>query len=802
MVFYKRKTMNETSSFTDILEGPFVARDLRGQTIGKYKIVGEIGRGGFAIVYKAHDPTRNWDVALKVLHPIHIERKDVVERFLAKARRTTKLRHHGIVQIHDLGEDQGRPFIVMEFLPGGNLSDRLPLGAAVTILEQVAEALDYAHREGLVHRDVKPSNILFDKAGHAVLADFFAKVLDESGIMPNGIRLGTPAYMAPEQFDPNAEVGPAADIYALGVVAYEMLTGHVPSRPLSKESLDKGLAQAIFGALAKNPIERPKSAGDFVGLFRARLNQIDLAENLVGQTIGGRYTICELIAEGGTSIIYKARHKKTELMVALKVKLMSKASISKRDKESIRRFKREFKGLAEMEHPNIVPVFDTGLDKDALLDHDTYYIAMRLIEGKTLEERLKILEANGERMAWSEVLNIVQDVAAALDYAHGHELEFVHRDVTPSNIMLVQGTAYLFDFGLLKTLNLPDSTTERKTFIGLKTFTVDGVAMGTPGYWPPEQIEGNRIDRRADIYSLGGVLYRMLTAQRPYKDDPLGIVSPLQQPPPKPSDVDPALIAFDSIVARAMAKDPDRRYQSVGELVQALKTVLALTPDPIRGRELAVARHIVKQLPWWLGGLLAISVAISLTLFIGVRYFDWFRRLPVGWQSSNQGVSMMVKDDNDYSVTVTEGNTSYTILEEGKKLSSPNVSLEGKLISGPQETAFGLIFQYVDDATYCVFAITGDGQVGVWQRKGDRWIARTEAEQSWVRRKYILTDRPNRLEVTIEGNLARGWVNNQPEFEVKLDTSQSGNVGFFVSTAREAKEPKATIRFSNFTVRK
>ena len=163
---------------------------------------------------------------------------------------------------------------------------------------------------------------------------------------------------------------------------------------------------------------------------------------------------------------------------------------------------------------------------------------------------------------------------------------------------------------------------------------------------------------------------------------------------------------------------------------------------------------------------------------------------------------MVLEDINDYLVTVTEGNASHTILEESEKLKNPNVSLEGELRSGPQETAYGLVFQHVNDFNYYAFAITGSGQVGVWQRKPNRWIARTEADQSWVPRKYIHTDRPNRLEVTIEESLARGWINNQLEFEIELDITQPGRVGFFVSTSKQAKEPEATISFTNFIVRR
>jgi serine/threonine protein kinase len=263
------------------------------QKIGKYEIIDEIGRGGFAVVYKAHDPDLDSDVALKVLHTAYTERSDIVKRFLVEARRTAKLRHNGIVRILDVGEDQGRPFIAMEYLPGGNLAARLtgkplPLETAVTILEQVAAALDYAHQRRLVHRDVKPANVLFDEEGHAVLADFgLVKSLVDSGMTTENTLLGTPTYMAPEQCTPGADVSPATDIYALGVVAYEMLTGRVPFQtetPLAVvhahiyetppdpqtvcEDLPASVAQALLKALSKAPNMRYRTAKAMVEVLR------------------------------------------------------------------------------------------------------------------------------------------------------------------------------------------------------------------------------------------------------------------------------------------------------------------------------------------------------------------------------------------------------------------------------------------------------------------------------------------------------------------------------------------------------
>jgi tetratricopeptide (TPR) repeat protein len=261
--------------------------------IGRYEIVEEIGRGGFATVYRARDPGLDQAVALKVLHGSYAGRPKVVQRFLEEARKTVRLRHRSIVRIFAVDEADGVPYIAMEYLPGGTLADRLsgeplPLDAVTAVVEQVAEALDYAHQRELIHRDVKPGNILFAEEGHAVLVDFgLVKSLSESGLTTVGTSLGTPAYMAPEQVTMAAEIDVRADVYALGLVTFEMLTGRVPfeaETPLAvinahvnesppdpcaiNQKLDPAVAEVVLKTLEKAPDDRYRSAGTFARALR------------------------------------------------------------------------------------------------------------------------------------------------------------------------------------------------------------------------------------------------------------------------------------------------------------------------------------------------------------------------------------------------------------------------------------------------------------------------------------------------------------------------------------------------------
>jgi len=205
-----------------------------GRTIGGYQVAEEIGRGGMAVVHRAYQPQLERWVALKVLQTAAASQEEFLTRFRREARAIAALRHPNILTIYDYGEDEGVAYIVMEYVPGGTLKAHLS-GSPLTWAEvaplviPVAQALAYAHSQGIVHRDVKPANILLARPDWPLLADFgLAKLLrTQRGITQPGTSLGTPAYLAPEQALGEA-VDHRGDIYSVGVVLYELLTGEVP----------------------------------------------------------------------------------------------------------------------------------------------------------------------------------------------------------------------------------------------------------------------------------------------------------------------------------------------------------------------------------------------------------------------------------------------------------------------------------------------------------------------------------------------------------------------------------------------
>src|SRR5580693_7605156 len=240
----------------------------------QFEILGFIGKGGMGAVYKVRQPALDRLVALKILPPQAAGGPGFAERFNREARALARLNHPNIVAVHEFGQVNGLPFFLMEFVDGLNLrqleqAGKLTPRQALQIVPQICEALQFAHDEGIVHRDIKPENILVDKKGRVKIADFgIAKILGpERDITLTETKgaLGTPHYMAPEQVENPTSVDHRADIFSLGVVFYEMLTGELPlgkfAAPSSRKvEVDVRLDEVVLRALEKDPDRRYQHA--------------------------------------------------------------------------------------------------------------------------------------------------------------------------------------------------------------------------------------------------------------------------------------------------------------------------------------------------------------------------------------------------------------------------------------------------------------------------------------------------------------------------------------------------------------
>jgi serine/threonine protein kinase len=275
-------------------EARIVMHDLIGQSVGRYRVLERLGMGGMATVFKAFDPMMDRYVAIKIPREDLTRDPTFRARFTQEARLDARLEHPHILPVHDFGDDAGRFYLVMRFVDGSTLRELIArrsvsLEDAVRLVAEVAEALAYAHRSGVIHRDVKPANVLVDKDGAALLTDFGIAKLMEGTLHLTGTSeaLGTPFYMSPEQIR-GRTIDNRTDIYSLGVVLYEALTGRCPfvadtplavalmhiSDPLPlpreiKPDLPEALELVVLKALAKDPAHRYQTADIFAAALRA-----------------------------------------------------------------------------------------------------------------------------------------------------------------------------------------------------------------------------------------------------------------------------------------------------------------------------------------------------------------------------------------------------------------------------------------------------------------------------------------------------------------------------------------------------
>lgn len=271
--------------------------------------------------------------------------------------------------------------------------------------------------------------------------------------------------------------------------------------------------------------------------------------NLVGKVIGNRYEILEKIGEGGMATVYKAKCNILKRYVAVKV-LREEFTT---DEEFIRRFNTEAQAAASLTHPNIVSIFDVGHEENI------YYIVMELVQGKTLKE---IINEDGV-LPWKWSINIAIQVASALETAHKNNI--VHRDIKPHNIIITEdGIAKVTDFGIAKA-------------VSNSTITAFGTTIGSVHYFSPEHARGGYTDAKSDIYSLGVVMYEMLTGRVPFDaDTPVSIaLKHMQEKPVEPIKLNPSIpYAVNKIIMKAMEKEASARYQSATEMLKDLSMAL------------------------------------------------------------------------------------------------------------------------------------------------------------------------------------------------------------------------------------
>ncbi len=539
-----------------------------GTVVGDRRIDALVGEGGMGVVYRAWNLRLKRIEAVKVITGALVNDQGFRERFERETEIAASIEHPHVITLYASGEGPGgQLFIAMRYVEGTNLSDlvarrgRLEPKLAADLISQVASALDAAHSQGLVHRDVKPANILIsgrDGDYQAFLTDFgiAKRVASRTMFTGTGMMLGSIDYMAPEQAR-GEQVDALADVYALGATLFKALTGVVPypdghdlARIVAKlegppppvTQVAPGIPSAFDAVTAKamalRPADRYPTAGELGRAARAAADQPSKSHSVMPELgVGSVLGDCRLDAiagEGGMAVVYRGTQLKLDRTVAIKV--MSRELV---DEPAFRaRFEREWKIAAALDHPGVIPIYAAG-DENGVL-----YIVMRYVGGGSLKEALL---ARG-RLEPERAVEVIEQVASALDAAHARGL--VHRDIKPGNVLIEEssGRVFLTDFGLAKSVGSHDDLTHR------------GEILGTARYMPPERNHGASGDVRGDVYSLGCVLWDLLGGT-----ERLALAGVEGVPP-----------ALAAVVERATAFDRGARFASAGGLGRAARA--AITP--------------------------------------------------------------------------------------------------------------------------------------------------------------------------------------------------------------------------------
>jgi len=609
-----------------------------GTTVENYRLLSVLGAGSMSVVYLAQrtDDPRVL-VAVKILRFQGISSPEdhaaFRMRFLREARAAGQLRNEYILPVLSSGDEGDLAYMVMPVIVGGTLATRLanqpqpvPLGEIARYLIQLASAIDYAHEQGIIHRDIKPSNILLDEHGHVYLTDFGIARLFDSGdnaltresaptLTRTGQVLGTPYYMAPEQIQARP-AGPAADIYALGVVLYQMVTGQVPfhgdtplaialqhlqdapSAPsLLRHELPAPLEAVILRAMAKNPAERYASATELSDAFQAGLADMgdpmatrapaetwpfsthfassastvaapvatplphtsSLPDKLAGLTIDG-YHIGAVIESDDLGTVFMATRDDSDSPV--RMRFLGVPDLSPKQLASyLLQFEQQAHDLAALRHPNLAPVVAYGAHEGQP------YLVTPDNQGVAISVEL----AQHGAAELSTIADFLDQVVAGLEA--GRRRGFLHLSLTADRVFRQEdGRVIVTDVGVRGLLDMEDAEGEQSA------------PLASSDANTPEQLMGNPVGAYTDVYALGVLLYHMLTGREVFtgatRDDVAQQHLHSTMPPLRRwrSSLPTAL---DRVVSQAMAKEPERRYQTPRELAAAYHAAVAQTQQGV-----------------------------------------------------------------------------------------------------------------------------------------------------------------------------------------------------------------------------
>jgi len=559
-------------------------------TVPGYELVAELGRGVMGVVYKAKHLATGRFVARKLIRDGALAGPAERARFRVEAAAAARVRHQNVVEVVEVGEHAGLPYFAMELIEGGTLADRLdgrPVAVrdAAELIRTLAGAVHHAHERQIVHRDLKPANILLHvsspivsssaeermcsalgtrKLGTVKIADFgLAKRLEAeaTALTRDGAVLGTVGYMAPEQAAGRArEVGPAVDVYALGAILYELLTGRPPFEADSQaqtiqqvlftepapptrvvEGVPRDLETVCLKCLEKEPGRRYATAGElaadldrFLGGTAVSAVPVGEWERLARLASRDGYKLAAEIGRGPRSVVYRATLGPLDQPVAVKV--FRAGSCTRDDWDG--RLRRGAEQRAALSHPHLLPVLGAGWWDGA------GYVAVEYVPQGNLAGLL-----GPKPLPLGQVLHMVERVGEVAAYLHRQGV--VHGNLKPANVLIAaDGIPRVTDLHFCGGL-----------FLG----PLDGAAAGSLA---PELFDGAEPRQNTDVYGLGLILYELLTGKPPFTDgDDARYRDPVPPSQFRP-DVHPAL---DTVCLRCLRKNPWRRYPRAFDLVKRVR---------------------------------------------------------------------------------------------------------------------------------------------------------------------------------------------------------------------------------------
>jgi serine/threonine protein kinase len=566
------------------------AREVLG---ARYRLARIVAASAERALFEAHDEILKRRVGVR----LDFSLDDAVRAwFMRESEALGQLDDPGIVHVYDAGRVGDLAYRVVNWVDGEGLQEAVrrgprPIPTVFALARDLLGALEHAHLHGITVRAVSPRSVLVSAGGRATITHLRYCSYCLSAVPP-GASPPAPTFVAPEIRDGSAG-DPASDIYTVGAILYFAVTGQEPApdpgqvrRPTElRPTCPRVIERIVLRALRLQPESRYFTAAEMLDDFASDAGDYDVAPPTLGgaavspdedrsrwekrlrRALGDDYELLELLGTGGFGRVYRVRDLQLERLVALKVLHPSLI----RDPAVVERFRREAQLAARLDHPNIVNIYDIG-GRSGLI-----WYTMELIDGPNLAQ---LVDRDGP-LPLDKVLRLLREALSALAHAHGFGL--VHRDIKPENLLIAgDGSLHITDFGLALAL--------RGKFGGATS------QSGTPQFASPEQLLGERVDQRSDLYSLAAVAYYALLGLPPFPgltpEQVLAKQTTNQLPDAKERRQDVSQ-GLEEVLDRALSADVEARYSSAAEFLQAVNRAAdTASREPVADWARAAARWL------------------------------------------------------------------------------------------------------------------------------------------------------------------------------------------------------------------